>query len=158
VQVIALVRQYKRQDRTIIGAFADWTGQQIRERAPDIPRIFSAKETLLIYLKYFLGLLPFFALHADYFEVPLFSSIANDRLMENMTHKSESPSSCGQKCKNFFTRILLSILVRLFAFISCQDADEFDLLYSFAGLCDLSSLAVLAFAAARCARYFLGSQ
>ena len=54
-QVIDLVRRHERQDRTIVGAFADWTGQQLRQRAPDIPRIFSAKESLLIYLKYFTG-------------------------------------------------------------------------------------------------------
>jgi hypothetical protein len=52
------VRRHERQDRTIVGAFADWTGQQLRERAPDIPRIFSAKESLLIYLKYFTGASP----------------------------------------------------------------------------------------------------
>jgi Uma2 family endonuclease len=52
------VRRHERQDRTIVGAFADWTGQQLRERAPDIPRIFSAKESLLIYLKYFTGAIP----------------------------------------------------------------------------------------------------
>ncbi len=58
IQVIDLVRRHERQDRTIVGAFADWTGQQLRERAPDIPRIFSAKESLLIYLKYFTGANP----------------------------------------------------------------------------------------------------
>jgi hypothetical protein len=56
-QVLALIRKYNRTDRTIVGAFSDWTAHEIQERGPDINRIFSGWESVKIYLLYFVGTL-----------------------------------------------------------------------------------------------------
>ena len=61
-QVVAMVRKFKRVDRSIVGAFSTLTTNRLRERAPELQRIFSARETLALYLGFLFGLLPFMVL------------------------------------------------------------------------------------------------
>ncbi len=106
-KVIGLVRKHNRQDRTILGSFADWTSQQIRERAPDIPRILSGKESALLYLAFFFGALPFVSINADYLEVPLMTDNLKSNFWGAFQGRGGPPASC---CKSCLARVALWLL------------------------------------------------
>lgn len=66
-----LVKKYNREKNTIWGAMGD--DQYLREYNPDLPRFFSPKGVLKVYLLYITGLLPFFRVTNGSYSVPKYS-------------------------------------------------------------------------------------
>ncbi|XP_067934254.1 lysophospholipase D GDPD1-like [Watersipora subatra] len=74
-----LIVKYRRQKLTVWGNSSHPTTQSIRAANDQIATIFSINEVLKTVLLYYAGLLPFFPLYADYFEIPLCSTILENR-------------------------------------------------------------------------------
>jgi len=68
-KVCELVKKCDRAKYTIVGGGAH-VSTRLRERSADIPQFFSARSIINTALLYWIGLLPFFPLSAQYLELP----------------------------------------------------------------------------------------
>lgn len=70
-KVLDIIREYKREEITVVGNFRESVTAAVRKKAPDIPTIFSMSGILKLILLCYTGLLPFFPLRDSFLEVPV---------------------------------------------------------------------------------------
>eukprot|EP00744_Colponema_vietnamica_P012875 GILI01018062.1.p1 GENE.GILI01018062.1~~GILI01018062.1.p1 ORF type:complete len:324 (+),score=66.13 GILI01018062.1:165-1136(+) len=71
--VEGLITEFRRENITVWGAKSNTFSKSMHERNPSIPQFFSVSRTLLVYLLFVTGLLPFVPLREQYLEVPFVS-------------------------------------------------------------------------------------
>ena len=71
LKVSDLIKEFKRESITIWGSVKPKHHTRIREVNPEVPQFYSAAQTLLVYVLYYLGLLFLYPLPSDAFMVPI---------------------------------------------------------------------------------------
>lgn len=98
-EIIRLVREFKREDRTIIGGGTNVNSVRIREEAAKDPQLFtfaSGTQVAKAYIAFYLGVLPWIPFQFDAFDIPL-----PTRALANM------PALDGRGCLRCLLRNLL---------------------------------------------------
>lgn len=91
-KVVALVREFHREDRTVVGGGGDPNSKRFRAAAVADPSrplftFASARQVGLTYLAYYLGVLPYLPVWFDVFDIPLPTPLLVERLVGSVSGK-----------------------------------------------------------------------
>ncbi|XP_022101153.1 glycerophosphodiester phosphodiesterase domain-containing protein 1-like isoform X2 [Acanthaster planci] len=70
-KVLDMIIEYKREDITVVGNFAESVVQKCHQRAPQIPTIMSTRTSVKMLVAFYLGILPFLDFEEEFLEIPM---------------------------------------------------------------------------------------
>jgi len=72
-KVLDLLYEFNRKDLVVLGSFSSYPANLVHKKDPDINLCCSGPRIFLIYILFYIGLLPFVPLKESFFEIPLIS-------------------------------------------------------------------------------------